>query len=387
LVPTQTRPSGARETDHTMRFGQAFGAAVAPRPAVPHARNALPLAAQPQVAFAILVAAYHALEGAGTGFGHELRQRAVAKARQPGVAARPQVVFVVLDQHGDRRVLQSFGIGRQPPGIALAQVQAGAGAGPDAALRFRQPGDGRPRRFRRQGQELRAGIGSIRCGHAIDAAEAADPQSVITPQQGLRRRRTAGAPHQAAAARFEHAAAGGHGNALRVFDHRVDVEHRVTRGIGGRHGAEHAVLPHGQALVGADPHAPGLVDQQRARPDAGQFRRVLQVVGGEAHAIEARRSRLGADPDVALVVLRDRLHADLRQALADRPGVEDVVVEGLARIQRLRGHSRQQSGQGQQQCEEAAVVCRRGAHGAQPTSAGVGSRVKYCAIGSGRWMP
>src|SRR5690606_38365990 len=161
------------------RVLQAVANAEAAGPAVPQAGDALPLAAQPEVALAVLE------DGADSGGGrvlvaHQFAQAAGLQAGQARGHGYPEVAVAVLVQLLDGRACQRLTALVPFPGIALAVEQAFAGAGPDAALGLDQPGHHGVAGFLGQGQ-----YGHVFALDAIDLAQAADPEAVLALEQAV----------------------------------------------------------------------------------------------------------------------------------------------------------------------------------------------------------
>jgi hypothetical protein len=195
----------------------------------------------------------------------------------------------------------------------------------------------------------------------VDAAAGADDQFLAAHQQRGRRTGQPGNRAQRAAIGFEHTGLGRHQHPpVERFGDRLHVQRRVQRRVGGRHAGKAVVRVHRQALVGADPQPPATVHVQRLDQHAGQFRQRFRLECGEARTVEARQAGLGTDPQVAVGVLGQRGDRDLRQALLDRPGVLDVVVEGLVDVQRGRRRRRRQCRHGGHRHHAAACAAEGG---------------------------
>ena len=341
--------------------GQAFMAAITPGPAVPEPAQAFPLASEPEIALAVLEHRTH--RRGGEVVGDHFLHAAGAQTREMFDHADPEIAVAVFGHRLDRSPRQGLAAFVAQPLVALAVEQAGTGAGPQPALGRRELGDHGIGILRGQGQQL-----DHAAGDAEDPAQAADPEFVAPGEQrGGRAGQGIGKLEDVVADPVDAVGCGHHQLARRQRDDvlGVDGTQRVATGDGD--GAETVLIPHRQATIGGDPEPVLRVHVQVVDPDAAQARRVLGVVGGEADAVETREPRLGADPQVTLAVLGDGHRADLRQALLDAPGVADVVVEGLVRVERRR-----RTGHAQCECETCSQRqgAAQGGHEGGPEDAG-----------------
>ena len=338
---------------------QSLRAAVAPRPAVPGAADAFVVAAQPQVGFAVFVE--RADLGQRTLAADPFEQTSRAEAVDRIARAGPEDAIAILAQREDPPA------GRRHLAMALPLAprqheQSRLRARPHPSVVMRQRHHMGRRRARRQRQHaFAAGIEGV---HAPPAAHPERAVPIHVQRQGAALREgvqhlqpIVGDRHHAAACRHQQPARGIRGQGQH-FDHVAFARRHRDR-------AHPVALAHRQALGRTDPQATGAVGVQGLDPGAGQLGRGVQVEIGEAHAVEAAQAGLRAEPQVARLVLGDRQHAELGQALFQAPVVAHVVVERLGRVQRVRrrtkrGHPAQQ---GQAPGRQAAPPGRAGAAG------------------------
>ena len=109
--------------------------------------------------------------------------------------------------------------------------------------------------------------------------------------------------------------------------------------------AQHA---HAAARRADDERAIGR-DTDRPHAVVAQIRRVAPVDEVEFEAVVADQPFPGAEPQVAVGRLRDRVDLVVRQAFARGPGFAEIGVDGLAGRERGRRHQQQRN-----QCKEPA---------------------------------
>jgi len=107
---------------------------------------------------------------------------------------------------------------------------------------------------------------------------------------------------------------------------------------------EAAVLPACQPSEGADPKRAIAGDQQLVDFAAGELLAARRRPLGAANAIEAAQAEFGAEPEIAVGRLRDRINGAFGNAVADLPGVVLVLVDVQRGIQRERARANGQDG-------------------------------------------
>jgi hypothetical protein len=99
-----------------------------------------------------------------------------------------------------------------------------------------------------------------------------------------------------------------------------------------------------QSAPRPDPKAAGSIFVQRLDVAVCEAARISLVENGETHAVEPDEPALGAEPDVAVAGLEDRLNRVLRKAVLGSPDLMRVLRDRLVRVER-RGAARRQEEQ------------------------------------------
>jgi hypothetical protein len=316
-IRTADRDIGVRaENDASLRIaGDAphewIRQSVAPRhaldPAIPQAKQAFGLAAEPQVAFAILV------DRKDPRIAHEV---VFADAFELSVRAQPEygrrrgepLIAVVIAQQAFGRAAVEFGVESAGRDARLVPaIQASRRAEPEVA------------RFGCRAEMRDAGVvGLGRQREACDAGgiDARECAGLTDPQRFAIAQQTAGT------LAFQH----------RRLEHRLAQSHHTERGgeqhaavrrfgdtlhgriaVAGPQQLEFAVVQAQHAVAGAEPGlaaAISVADRRHRRVDTGRS----AVVHVEADAVEARDAVLRSEPDIARAVLGDG--QDLKSAAA-----------------------------------------------------------------------
>ena len=305
------------------------------------------------------------------------------EALDPGAAAEPQVSLAILEERRHR----SRGVGRRVRKLGgaprVGTQQPRARAHPHVRVPVAEQGQ-RLHAAERLRHPVRRELGAV---PAHDAAIGADPQLPIgerhqavdlaVGQAGQQcveaavadavEARVARAQEQRAVGRLGHrqddrardarepdaleALAVAHEQAahLRVHDELAVAAHghrrdrHLARVGGERHALEAGVaVAQQRGLIGAQPEAAGLVhlDAENVWAAGRDGSRAAQQ--SELRAVEADEAALGAEPEVAVLALCDRVDAAAREAVFGAPARPLVQPQGSSRIERVgRGGRRQ----------------------------------------------
>ncbi len=263
------------------------------------------------------------MQGDDDGVGQPVRRRERLEAplvqpRQARLGADPQAAVPIAPQaaHGMRTEA-----GDDVDPLAVDAPQSLAAAGPDHAARTGDDGVDRVRSHAARCHRLESAA-----PQTVEPGIAADPDRAVGRREqgrdeavrqavggGDQREGAAVEPHQPAAGRAEpQRAVGAFGDGLDAL-----VRQAVGFEIAGEAAA--GVAHEAAARRGPERTIAGLV--QRDDVVVGDGRRVLPIEDRELVAVEADEAFLGADPDVAVARLEDRLDRVLRQALDGRPAL------------------------------------------------------------------
>jgi hypothetical protein len=103
------------------------------------------------------------------------------------------------------------------------------------------------------------------------------------------------------------------------------------------------VVEDGETGARPDPQPARAVDVQYGDGLARDGRFVAAVEHGEACAVEAGQTFLGADPKVSIGRAGERLRCALRQSVGNLPVIEDVLAQPQVGVEgkRIGGHGAQ----------------------------------------------
>ena len=335
-------------------------------------------------------------------FGVECRERRVAQAQQAGVGARPQAAFAIDEQRGDAIVRQAAIAAQaveavvaeaQQPMVDRADPQIARGIAHDARhavageqWRHRLPPFTDETIGTAFGARVQRAVGHLfevedrRRGQAV-VLVVEDGQPRLVMHDAVRGRE----PHRVVAIAHE---AERHVRRQSVAciepaDLALRIDLREPRAFGRdpqapalvEHGVHHFFLR--ESFLAAV-RAPGaVVHHAHAAARGADDERTVRCHADRTHAVVAQRGRVatvddvefepvvtdeafpGAEPEIAVGGLRDRVDLVVRQPFAGRPGFAEVGVDGFVARRRGDARGQRQEREQQQGRDRGPVPCGR----------------------------